>query len=151
MDILVVLLPTVVRKTSLRLPFSNTALVTLSFNDLVTSISRLAILYSLKTHQRSSCHIRSNAFLNKVDQTIKDLLLVFQILFHQQASVRSTPPWSETCLLLFQYIFYLVHDSLLRITRSMTLLGWLIRLSLFAPSILLSYDIWLVTSCIRHY
>ena len=38
-------IPTVVRKKSQTLPFSNTALVALSYNDLMTSINRLSMLH----------------------------------------------------------------------------------------------------------
>ena len=62
MDILVVL-PLWFEKKSCAFPFSSTALVASSHNDLMTSISRLTMLYSFKTRQRPSCQIRSNAFM----------------------------------------------------------------------------------------
>ena len=43
--------------------FSSTALVASSYNDLMTSISRLSMLYSFKARQRPSCQTRSNALL----------------------------------------------------------------------------------------
>ena len=55
MDILVELLLLLVQKKSLTLPFSNTSLVASSYNDPVTSISRLSMLYSFKTRQRPPC------------------------------------------------------------------------------------------------
>ena len=55
--------PTVVTKKSPTLPFSNTVLVTSTYNDLMISISQLSMLYSFKTRQRSSCQTRSNTFL----------------------------------------------------------------------------------------
>ena len=40
------------RKKSLTLPFINTALLAASYNDLMTSVSRLWMLYSFKSRQR---------------------------------------------------------------------------------------------------
>ena len=54
---------TAVRKKSPAFPFSSSAIVAPSCNDLMTSISRLPTLYSFKTCQtRPSCQTRSNAF-----------------------------------------------------------------------------------------
>ena len=67
--------PTVVRKESPAFPFSSTARVASSSDDLMTSISRLSILYSFKTR-----------FL-AIDEINAQLILVFQVLFHQQPQV----------------------------------------------------------------
>ena len=56
-------IPTIVRRKSSTLSFSNTALLTSLYNDLTTSINRLSMLYSFTTHPRPSCQTRSNAFL----------------------------------------------------------------------------------------
>ena len=54
-----------VRKKSRTLPFSNTALVASSYNDLMTSIGRLSMLYFVNTRQKPSCQTRSNALKSK--------------------------------------------------------------------------------------
>ena len=83
---------TVVRNISPTLPFSYTSQVASSYNDPMTSIRRLSMLYSFRARQTRSNTIE--LFL-EVDEIMKEFVLMFQMLFHQQPEVEymfsSTP------------------------------------------------------------
>ena len=118
--------PIVVRKKSPTLPFSNTALVTSSYNDLMTSTNQLSMLYSFKSRQRPSCGV--HAFLKSMKlsksplwcsnffstNTVRLNICSVVLLYDLQPAVSSSKIRSAWL------------TSLLRITRDMTLLGWLI-------------------------
>ena len=65
MDVVAVRAPTVAKQIP-TLPVSNDALVTSSYDDLMTSVGRLSMLSSLKTRRRLSCHTLSNSLLKKM-------------------------------------------------------------------------------------
>ena len=102
------------------------------YNDLKTLVSRLSMLYSFKTRQRPSYQTRSNAFLKSIK--LWELLLICQVLFHQQHQVE------DLCSVVGLLLCDLKHacssskvcsawfTNLLKITRSLSLLGWPIRL-----------------------
>ena len=93
--------------------------------SMMTSISRLSMLYSFKTRQRPSCQTRLNAFLKSMNLwkssfwcTIYFSSNTFRLNICVVLLLRNPKPdWS------FSKICSAWMTSLLRITRNMTLLG----------------------------